>query len=60
MLGKSLTIALGVAAGAALTALAISKDGQKTLKRLGDKAVELRNNLQKDITQVRKRSNHFI
>ena len=60
MLGKSLTIALGVAAGAALTALAISKNGQKTLKRLGDKTVELRNNLAKDITQVKRHSNYFI
>lgn len=60
MLGKSLTITLGVAAGAALTALAISKGGQRALKRISEKTAELRKELEKDITQVKRHSSYFI
>jgi len=60
MLGKSLTITLGVAAGAALTALAVSKSGQRAIKRISNKAAELRNELEKDITQVKRHSSYFI
>ena len=60
MLGKSIKIALGVAAGAALDSFAVSKTGQKTIKRIGEKTSDLTNSLQKDIRKVRKESSYFI
>ena len=61
---KKLTLVLGVAAGAALTALAISKNGQKELKRLNEKTAELRdsllNTLERDINRIKRRKGEFI
>ena len=61
---KKLTLVLGVAAGAALTALAISKNGQKELKRLNEKTAELRdslmNTIERDINRIKRRKGEFI
>ena len=63
-LKKSITIVLGVAAGAALTAFAVSKSGQKEIKRLGERTVELResllDNVAKDLTKIKRVSKEFI
>ena len=60
MLGKSLTITLGVAAGAALTALAVSKGGQRAIKLISLKTAELKSQFEKDITQIKRTNSHFI
>jgi hypothetical protein len=60
MLGKSLKIMLGIAAGAAITALAVSKNGQRTLKSIGDKTADLRNSFQKDLVKLPSERNYFI
>ncbi|RLD22539.1 MAG: hypothetical protein DRI71_07380 [Bacteroidetes bacterium] len=61
---KSITIALGVAAGAAITAFAVSKSGQKEIKRLGERTAELResliDNVAKDLTKIKRVSKEFI
>ena len=63
-LRKNLTIVLGVAAGAALTAFAVSKSGQKEIKRLGTRTAELResllDNVAKDLTKIKRVSREFI
>ena len=63
-LKKSITIVLGVAAGAALTAFAVSKSGQKEIKRIGDRTAELResllDNMAKDLTKIKRVSKEFI
>ncbi len=63
-LKKSITIVLGVAAGAALTAFAVSKSGQKEIKRIGDRTAELResllDNVAKDLTKIKRVSKEFI
>ena len=55
---------LGVAAGAAITAFAVSKSGQKEFKRLGDKTLGMRKDILdtigKDITKLKKLSKDFI
>ena len=64
VLKKRLTLALGVAAGAALTVLAISKNGQKELKRLNERTAELRNTLlntlERDINRIKRKTGEFI
>ncbi len=60
---RNLTIVLGVAAGAALTAFAVSKSGQKELKRLSEKTAELKDSLldvTKDLTKIKRTSRNFI
>jgi hypothetical protein len=61
---KSLTIVLGVAAGAALTVYATSKSGQKEIKKLGSRTAQLReellNNVVKDLTKIKRVSKEFI
>lgn len=61
---KKLTLVLGVAAGAALTALAISKNGQKELKRLNERTADLRdsllNTIERDINKIKRRKGEFI
>jgi hypothetical protein len=61
---KSLTIVLGVAAGAALTVYATSKSGQKEIKKLGSRTAQLReellNNVAKDLTKIKRVSKEFI
>jgi hypothetical protein len=61
---KSITIALGVAAGAAITAFAVSKSGQKEIKRIGERTAELResliDNVAKDLTKIKRVSKEFI
>ena len=63
-LKKSITIVLGVAAGAALTAFAVSKSGQKEIKRISDRTAELResllDNMAKDLTKIKRVSKEFI
>ena len=60
MQGKSLTITLGFAAGAALTALAVSKSGQRAIKLISLKTAELKSQFEKDITQISRSNSHFI
>ncbi len=60
---RNLTIVLGVAAGAALTAFAVSKSGQRELKRLSEKTAELKDSLldvTKDLTKIKRTSRNFI
>jgi len=60
---KNLTIVLGVAAGAALTAFAVSKSGQKEIQRLNDMAGELKDDLlsaTKDLSKIKRSSKQFI
>ena len=63
-LKRNITIALGVAAGAALTAFAVSKSGQKEIKRFGERTVDLRdsllNDVTTDLTKIRRFSKEFI
>ena len=60
---RNLTIVLGVAAGAALTAFAVSRSGQKELKKLGEKTAEIKDSLldvTKDLTKIKRTSKNFI
>ncbi len=61
---RNITLVLGVAAGAALTAFAVSKSGQKEIKRLGSRTAELREslmqNVAKDLTKIKRVSKEFI
>ena len=60
---KNLTIVLGVAAGAALTAFAVSKSGQKEIKKLNDMASDLKDDLlaaTKDLSKIKRSSKQFI
>ena len=63
-LKRNITIVLGVAAGAALTAFASSKSGQKEIKRIGSRTAELRDNLLNtvttDLTKIKRVSKEFI
>jgi hypothetical protein len=63
-LKRNVTIVLGVAAGAVLTAFAVSKSGQKEIKRLGSRTAELRddllNNITTDLTKIKRVSKEFI
>ena len=63
-LKRNITIVLGIAAGAALTAFAASKSGQKEIKRLGSRTAELRDNLLSnvttDLTKIKRVSKEFI
>ena len=62
--GKKVVLALGVVAGAAIAALAITKSGQKEIKRLGDRTITLKDDLLdtigKDVSRIKKMSNRFI
>jgi hypothetical protein len=61
---RKITLVLGVAVGAAITALAVSKSGQKEIKRLGSRTAELREglmqNVAKDLTKIKRVSKEFI
>jgi len=60
---KKLTIVLGVAAGAALTAFAVSKSGQKEIQKLSARTADLRDNLlamSKDLSKIKRTSKEFI
>ena len=61
---RNITIVLGVAAGAAITAFAVSKSGQKEIKRIGSRSAELRdnllNNITTDLTKIKRVSKEFI
>jgi len=63
-LTKNLTIALGITAGAALTAFAVSKAGRNNLKKLGNKASSLKddlfNTVAKDLNKIKRTSKQFI
>ncbi len=63
-LKKKLSLVLGIAAGAAITAFAVSKSGQKEIKRLGSKTADLResvlNSVSKDLTKIKGMSKEFI
>ena len=62
--GKKVALVLGVAAGAALAALATTKSGQKEIKKLGDRTLGMRedllNMIDKDVTRIKKMSQRFI
>jgi hypothetical protein len=62
--GKKVALVLGVAAGAALAALATTKTGQKEIKKLGDRTLGMRedllNMIDKDVTRIKKMSQRFI
>ncbi len=61
---RNLTLVLGVAVGAALTAFAVSKSGQKEIKRLGSRTAEFRqslmDNVAKDLTKIKRVNKEFI
>lgn len=61
---RNITIFLGVAIGAALTVFAVSKSGQKEIKRFGSRTAELRdnllNNVTTDLTKIKRVSKEFI
>jgi hypothetical protein len=61
---RNLTIVLGVAAGAALTAYAVSKSGQREIKKLSSRSADLRDNIlntvAKDLTKIKRVSKEFI
>ena len=60
---KNLTIVLGVAAGAALTAFAVSKSGQKEIKKLNDMASDLKDDViaaTKDLSKLKRSGKQFI
>ena len=63
-LKKNLSIVLGVVVGATIAVFAVSKSGQKEIKRIGSKTAELRadllNNVAKDITKIKRISKEFI
>ena len=63
-LKRNITIVLGVAAGAALTVFAVSKSGQKEIKRIGERTAELRkslvNDVTTDLTKIKRLSKEFI
>lgn len=63
-LRRNITIVLGVAAGAALTVFAVSKSGQREIKRLGSRTAEIRasllSNVAKDLTKIKRVSKEFI
>lgn len=63
-LKRNITIVLGVAAGAALTAFAVSRSGQKEIKRIGSRTAELRkslvNDVTTDLTKIKRFSKEFI
>ena len=60
MLGKSIKITLGIVAGAALASFAVSKKGQDTLKKIGERTAALAKSLQKDLLKAREENNYFI
>lgn len=57
-------MALGVVAGAALTAFAVSKTGQKEIKKLSDKSLgwkdDILDTIARDVTKLKKLSKDFI
>ncbi len=60
---KRVTIALGIAAGAALAALALSRSGKKEWQVLREKVAELGDelfNTTKDLTKIKRISKKFI
>ena len=63
-LKRKITLVLGVAAGAALTAFAVSNSGQTEIKRIGSRTAELRQdlmaNVAKDLTKIKRVSKEFI
>ena len=63
-IGKKVALVLGVAAGAALTAFAVSKSGQKEIKRIGDKTLSMKDDLLdtigKDVSKIKQMSKEFI
>jgi hypothetical protein len=63
-LKRNITLVLGVAAGAALTVFAVSKSGQKEIKRFSERSAELRDNLlhnvTTDLTKIKRVSKEFI
>ena len=62
--GKRLTLAMGVAAGAALAAFAVSKSGKKEIKKWSDKTGNWKDDLMtkvsKDINKIKRDRKVFI
>ena len=63
-LTKKISLVLGLAAGAAITAFAVSKSGQKEIKKLSSKTADLRESMlgtvSKDLTKIKRMSKEFI
>jgi len=61
---RNLSIVLGLAAGAAITVFAVSKTGQREIKKIGSRTADLREELlsyaAKDITKIKRVSKEFI
>ena len=62
--GKKVALVLGVAAGAALTAFAVSKSGQKEIKKISDRTLSMKDDvldmISKDVSKIKKMSKEFI
>lgn len=62
--GKRVALALGVVAGAALTAFAVSKSGQKEIKKLSERTLSMKDDIldtiSKDVTKLKKLSKDYI
>jgi len=62
--GKKLALVFGLAAGAAITALAVSKSGKREIKRLSDISLRRKNdlmdNIGRDLTRIKKMGKRFI
>ncbi len=63
-LKRNISLVLGITAGVALTAFAVSKTGQKEIKKFGSLTADLREELLssvvKDITKIKRVSKEFI
>lgn len=51
-------LAFGILAGAALAAFAVSKAGRTSMKRLGDKVAELRDNVTNEVKELKRLKGH--
>lgn len=51
-------LAFGILAGAALAAFAVTKAGRTSLKKLGDRAAELRDEVTREVKQFKKLKGH--
>lgn len=62
--GKRLTLAMGVVAGAALAAFAVSRSGRQEIRKWSSKTAGLRDDflkkVSKDIAQAKKMGKRFI
>ena len=63
-LKRNISLLLGITAGIAITAFAVSKTGQREIKKIGSRTADLREELlssvAKDITKIKRVSKEFI